>query len=363
MAVADIRVVEPDAGKRKADASTIVVRQMSGDDAPDWDRFVFAADGGTFFHRAGWCRIFREIFRLRPHYLLAERGGEIAGILPLVHLRSMLFGNALISAPFCVEGGTIAADAEVRRALDDAALKLFAKTGGSYVEFRSRKASRPDWQVKRDLYADFSKAISGDDNQNLLAIPRKQRAVVRKTLAGPLYGEVDRTSERLFRVYSESVRNLGTPMFPRRYFPALLEAFGSDCDIVMILEEGKPVSGVMNFYFRDSVMPYYGGGTAAARRNGANDLLYWEVMRRAAQRGYRRFDFGRSKANTGAFAFKKNWGFEPTWLEYEYWTKPGTGLPEKNPLNPKYAWFIAAWKRLPLDLANALGPLLIRNLG
>ena len=86
-------------------------------------------------------------------------------------------------------------------------------------------------------------------------------------------------------------------------------------------------------------------------------------MRRAAQRGYRCFDFGRSKANTGAFAFKKNWGFEPNWLEYEYWTRDGGTIPEKNPFNPKYALFIEAWKRLPLPLANLLGPLLIRSLG
>jgi hypothetical protein len=119
----------------------------------------------------------------------------------------------------------------------------------------------------------------------------------------------------------------------------------------------------MNFYFKDTVMPYYGGGSPLARRNGANDFLYWEVMRRAAERGYRRFDFGRSKAQTGAFAFKKNWGFEPQWLEYEYWLRDGAALPNKNPNNPRYRFLIEAWKRLPLPLANLLGPLLIRGLG
>jgi FemAB-related protein (PEP-CTERM system-associated) len=340
-----------------------MVRPMTQSDSAAWDDFVLGAAGGTFFHRAGWLAIFDKVFGLRPHFLLAERSGKIVGILPLVHQKSLLFGNALIAAPFCVEGGPLAQDGEALSALDDAAIALMERTGASYIEFRSRKALRRDWQVKNDLYATFSRPLAADDKTNLLAIPRKQRAVVRRTLESSLVSEVDNDTDRLFRVYSESVRNLGTPMFPRRYFSALKRAFGNDCDIVVIVDDGKPVSAVMNFYFRDLVMPYYGGGTPAARRNGANDFLYWEVMRRAAGRGYRCFDFGRSKAQTGAFAFKKNWGFEPQWLEYEYRLKTGTILPSKNPSNPRYALLIAAWKRLPLPLANFLGPLLIRGLG
>jgi FemAB-related protein (PEP-CTERM system-associated) len=342
---------------------TTVVRAMSDADQTEWNNFVFGAHQATFFHRAEWRTIFEHVFHLKTHYLIAERGGQIVGLLPLVHQRSLLFGDALVAAPFCVEGGPLAKDTQARDALDQAALQLFERTRARYVEFRSRNACRPGWQVRRGLYADFSRPLSADDQENLRAIPRKQRAVVRKTLTGNLISEIDSQPDRLFRVYSESVRNLGTPMFPRRYFSVLLQSFGSDCDIVAVLDDGSPVSAVMNFYFKDGVMPYYGGGTAAARANGANDFLYWEVMRRAAERGYRRFDFGRSKFGTGSFAFKKNWGFEPSWLEYEYWMRPGTALPEKNPLNPKYALFIAAWKHLPVPLANALGPFLIRNLG
>src|SRR5579864_1445034 len=207
--------------------SSTTVRPMVEADVIGWDKFVFAAGGGTFFHRAGWRKIFADIFRLRPHFLLAERRGQIVGVLPLVHQRSMLFGNALIAAPFCVEGGPLAADADAQSALDNAALALMAQTGAAYVEFRSRKASRPNWRTKPDLYATFSRRITADDNANLLAIPRKQRAVLRKALAGSLASEVDSKADRLFRVYSESVRNLGTPMFPRRYFAALVEIFGT----------------------------------------------------------------------------------------------------------------------------------------
>ena len=344
-------------------SNPVTIRQAHDEDAAAWDAFVFAAPEATFFHRFGWRGIFRKVFRLSPQYLIAESGGQVLGVLPLVHQKSRLFGNALIAAPFCVEGGPIAIDSETRAMLDRAAISLMHSVNAKSLEFRSRTASRPGWALRKDLYATFARDISSNDDENLKAIPRKQRAVVRKTLAGGLSSYIDENIDAFFRIYSESVRNLGTPVFSKRYFAALRAAFGPDCDVVVIRDDAEPVSAVMNFYFRETVMPYYGGGRAAARRNGANDFLYWEVMRRAAERGYRRFDFGRSKVETGAFAFKKNWGFEPQWLEYEYYLAPGAGLPDKNPNNPKYAALIATWKRLPLPLANLIGPFLIRGLG
>lgn len=357
-------IVDPSLPVTKgSEARSPAVRLAEARDEAAWDAFVQAAPDGSFFHRFAWRDVLRSVFGLDCCYFIAEQDGRVRGVLPLVHQRSLLFGNALISTPFCVEGGPLASDAEAKAALDRAAIDLMTERGAASIEFRSRKASRPDWTTKSDLYATFAREISSDDEKNLLAIPRKQRAVVRKTLQSGLVGETDEDVDRLFRVYSESVRNLGTPVFPKRYFRELRRAFGSDCDIVVIGDGGTPVSAVMNFYFKDTVLPYYGGGTSAARRNGANDFLYWEVMRRAALRGCRRFDFGRSKVGTGAFSFKKNWGFEPQWLEYEYWLRPGEAVPEKNPNNPKYAPLISLWRRLPLPVANFLGPFLVRGLG
>lgn len=335
---------------------------MDERDLAAWDYFVMSRANGTFFHRSGWRAIFRDIFKLDPRYLLAERGSQIVGILPLVFQRSLLFGDGLLAAPFCVEGGPLAVDAETDAGLTAAALALQSETKAPYLEFRSRKATH-GWVVKPDLYATFSRRISHDDQENLTAIPRKQRAVVRKTLENGLVSEVEDGVDDTFRVYAESVRNLGTPVFPKRYFTALRKTFGKDCDTLVVKENGVPVSAVLNFYHGDTVLPYYGGGTKLARRNGANDFLYWEVMRRSAARGYRRFDFGRSKAGTGAFSFKKNWGFVPEWLEYEYHFLPGHGMPDKNPLNPKYSRMIETWKKLPLPVANLIGPWLIRGLG
>jgi len=345
-------------------AGPLKVRNMEEEDASRWDAFVFSRPDGTFFHRIGWRNIFRDVFRLDPRYLLAERGPDIVGVLPLVLQRSLLFGTGLLSLPFCVEGGPLTVDSHADAALTSAALVLQTETGAPYLEFRCRKARpRLGWTSRKDLYATFCRTISPDDKENLQVIPRKQRAVLRKTLESTLRSEVNGNIRDVFDVYAESVRNLGTPVFPKRYFSILRETFGTDCDTMTILDNCVPVSAVLNFYHRDTVMPYYGGGTSLARRNGANDFLYWEVMRHAAARGYRKFDFGRSKFGTGAFAFKKNWGFVPEWLEYEYHFLPGHSMPDKNPLNPKYALLIGAWKKLPLPVANFLGPFLIRGLG
>jgi FemAB-related protein (PEP-CTERM system-associated) len=232
----------------------------------------------------------------------------------------------------------------------------------SQIEMNS-DSTEGGWVTRPDLYVTFRKPIEADHDKNLKSIPRKQRAMVRKGIQNGLRSFTGRDVRQLHGVYAESVRNLGTPVFSRRYLAMLADVFGRDCDILTVLDGDNPIASVMNFYFRDEVLPYYGGGTAFARQRAANDFMYWEVMRRAADRGCRLFDFGRSKLSTGAFDFKKNWGFAPEHLSYRYKLAPGASIPDHNPLNPKYRYFIAAWKRLPLPIANAIGPSIVRGLG
>ncbi|MDO9468210.1 MAG: FemAB family PEP-CTERM system-associated protein, partial [Thiobacillus sp.] len=193
--------------------------------------------------------------------------------------------------------------------------------------------------------------------------PRKQRAMVRKGIKAGLTGQIDADTTRFFEAYSASVHRLGTPVFSRKFFRLLKDEFGDDCEVLTITLDGKVISSVMSFYFRDEVLPYYGGGVDAARAVAGNDFMYWDLMRRACERGLRVFDFGRSKRGTGSFDFKKNWGFEPTPLYYEYCLVTDTDVPEINPLNPKYRLFILAWKKMPLALANVIGPHIVKNLG
>jgi len=347
----------------------ITCRPLDAATAPAWDAFVDAMPAGTFFHRAAWAQVFIRAFGHTPHYVLAERDGAVVGVLPLVHVKTRLFGNSLMSSPFCVYGGPLATDAAAAAALDAYSAALMQRVGAKVTEFRflyplpEGWLNEAEWPTRSDLYVTFRKPIVADDDANMKAIPRKQRAMVRKGIDRGLVSTTSDQVDGLHAIYAESVRNLGTPVFSRRYFRILAEVFRDRMDVVTVLDAGRPVSAVLNFYDRDEVLPYYGGGVAAARGSYANDFMYWEVMRRAAAKGSRLFDFGRSKAGTGAFAFKKNWGFTPAPLQYRYRLTPGAAIPDHNPLNPKYRLFIAAWKRLPVPVANLIGPHIVRGIG
>jgi FemAB-related protein (PEP-CTERM system-associated) len=345
-------------------SGTPVIEPLSVLTQARWDDYVASHPDGTFFHRAAWRSLIERAFGHRTHYVFARRGDLITGVLPLVHLNSRVFGSSLISNAFCVRGGPLATDEESLDLLRQYAVSAMDRLDVDRLEFRLDSPSgSPGWLSRSDVYATFRRPIVADDEQNLKAIPRKQRAVIRKALQSQLSVSHDPDVRRFFRIYSESVRNLGTPVFARKYFELLVEEFADCCEILTVIDDGKPVAAVLSFFFKDEVLPYYGGGTPLARLNGANDFMYWELMRHAARRGCRIYDFGRSKIGTGAYAFKKNWGFPAKPLTYEFRVKEGKQLSDRTPLNPKYAPYIAAWKRLPLPVANLLGPPIVRFLG
>jgi FemAB-related protein (PEP-CTERM system-associated) len=341
---------------------SVCVRPYQASDKARWDEFVARCSNATFFHLAGWERVIAQGLGHRCHYLLAERNGEIEGVLPLAETKSWLFGHSLVSTPCCVYGGVAAVSTDAGDALLGEAVSLARQLKVGLFEARHRERLRPDWPEK-SLYATFRKRISANVEQNLKEIPRKQRAMVRKGVAAGLMSRVTSDVDRLFRLYAESVRNLGTPVFPRRYFKLLLEEFGDSTELSIVLDGRSDVAGVLSFYFRNEVLPYYGGSRPAGRALKANDFMYWDLMCRAAERGVEVFDYGRSKVGSGSFQFKQNWGFLPEPLHYECHLVRAKRIPEVNPGNPKYRRFIAVWKRLPLFAANRFGPMLARHLG
>ncbi len=343
------------------------IERLNSDSTSAWDSFVTEHPDGTFFHLSGWATVLTEAFSHTAHYLYHRSDdGTITGILPLGEVRSWLFGHSLASTPFCVYGGVLATTPEAEAALLTAASKLAEDLKVDFLELRNRQpVDSPiskDWPTK-DLHVTFRKSIEADNEANMMAIPRKQRAMVRKGIKAGLQSEYDSDNQRFFDAYSQSVRNLGTPVFPKPYFDILRRVFADQCDVLTITHEGELVASVMSFYFRDEVLPYYGGGTLMARKLKGNDFMYWELMRRSADRGIRLFDFGRSKQGAGSYSFKKNWGFEPVPMHYQYHLVRSTDIPDINPNNPKYRLFINGWKKLPLPVSRLLGPYLAKNLG
>jgi FemAB-related protein (PEP-CTERM system-associated) len=342
-------------------SQSISIGSLQGGD-PRWDAFVQGSPEATFFHLSAWRGIFEDVLGHRAFYFYAEQAGEIVAVLPLVEIKSLLFGHSLTSLPFCAYGGAVGTPAGVS-VLEAQAELLAHELGVQYVEYRNLQPKHKDWPTQ-DLYVTFRKTIAADEDENLQAIPRKQRAMVRKAIKRDLRSNVDPDVGQFFALYSDNVRRHGTPAMSRRYFAELHRRFGNSCEVLTISDPaGKPVSSVLSFYFRNEVLPYYAGDDVSARGLAANDFKYWELMCHAARRGCTLFDYGRSKVGTGPWSFKRNWGFEPLPLSYEYRLLKTESVPQKNPLNPKYRLFIATWRRLPLPVANLLGPPIAKNLG
>jgi FemAB-related protein (PEP-CTERM system-associated) len=329
------------------------------------DSYVAEHPDSVFFHRPQWSLAVEQGCGQRGHYLVAERpGGGLAGCLPLTDVRSFLFGRALVSTGFGTGGGAIADDGAAGAALLHAAAELADRLGCPALELRGGRF--PDnFAVRDDVYVGFAMDLPEGEEAILKSIKRRHRGVrrARALELGVRIGAGPQDRSDFFRVYGESMRNLGSPVFPPRLFEAMLDLFGEDSDIVTVLNGDEPVASVLNFYFKGIVHPYWGGGTMAARDCFGSELMYFETMCHAARRGCTRFDFGRSKVGSGNHSFKMNWGMEPQPLRYGIRTAPGSAPRDINPLSPKNRLKVEAWKKLPLWASNRLGPLLARGLG
>ena len=337
------------------------------DDCARVDAFVVEHPESTPFHRTAWLTGVAAGTGQKAFCLVAETSlGAIEGLVPAHAIGSSLFGRAMVSSGFAVGGGILANSQGVAERLADAVWDLAQANTCPSVELRGGALPQSSWIIKGDAHANFARALTADDDGELLAIPRKQRAEVRKGLDKGLVVETGNSQRDLdwhYRVYAESVRNLGTPVFPKALMAQVLIAFGDDADILTVLADGKPVASVLSLYHKGAAMPYWGGGLHEARALRANDVMYYALMNHARARGCTAFDFGRSKVGSGAYSFKKNWGFEPQPLSYALRTADGAEPRDINPNSPKYRAKIALWQKLPLPIANLIGPWIAKGLG
>ena len=326
-----------------------------------WDNFVHATADATFFHLSGWQHIISSCGH-QCHYLYATEQGQITGVLPLARVKSVLFGDALISTPFCVYGGALGEPA-VRRFLEQAAKDLAKQLKVQHLELR-HKTPQPNDFITRVQHANFACALADTPEQILADVKKKQRAVIRHSLNEALEYTLDTSVGDFYQTYSESVRNLGTPVFSKAFFNKIVEVFPQHSEILTVRKNGKAVSSVLSFYFRNEVIPYYGGGIQDARQLKSNDFMYYQLMCHARQdKDCSSYDFGRSKIDSGAYQYKKHWGMEATELPYQYHLVTATELPNLSPNNPKYQLFIRLWQKLPLPVSQWLGPMLSKYLG
>jgi len=348
--------------------AALTIKRETIASATEWQAYVRRAPAATFCHLPGWSRVVERAWRHQPHHLHAERGGAWVGLLPLFHVRSRLFGSMLVSAPNAVYGGAVADDPEARRALLAEAKRLAAELRVDYLELRDwqeRGDEAEDPELRRkELYVTFEHPITTDEEALMRSFPRDIRRMIRQGPKHGLTSEVGREEllDEFYEVYATSLRHLGTPVFPKRLFAEFLREFPAECDILAVRQGGRLAAAVMSFYFRDAVLPYYAGAYPEFYRVGVNNFMYWELMRSAAERGFTRFDFGRSKLATGAYEFKHGWGMRERHLPYQYFLVRAKEMPNLNPTNPKFDLLIKAWKRLPLGVTKVIGPRIVKNL-
>ena len=329
----------------------------------EWDEFVEATAAGTFFHLLGWRAVLERAFGFRTHYLAARRDGQLAGVLPLCEAPAGLRGRCLLSLPFAVEAGVCAVDDAARHALDDAALRLAAARGAAHLELRDGLDGGGGFQIRQGTYYRFRRALQPTDDDNFAAIPRKQRRMVRVGQQHGLVASGEPDVRAFHDLYARTMQRLGTPVFSRAYFRLLLDTFPGRCEILIVRAGAQPVAGVLSFLFRDTIMPYYAGSRRESFGLAANDVMYWELMRSACRRGLRQFDFGRSKQGTGAFDYKRHWGFDPEPLRYRVHAGAPHSFSEHSVDDAGVRLLRWGWQRLPLSLTKLLGPPLVRRFG
>jgi FemAB-related protein (PEP-CTERM system-associated) len=348
-------------GAIRASSQAVQVRAFSTSDAATWDEFVQRHPEASFFQLTGWKRVIERTYGYESCYILAVRGSETTGIAPLFYVSDWFAGRRLISVPFGVYGGICADDEESRMLLLQAAKQLSAERRVDFLELRHRRSRIDPGFHPNSLYATFTTSLSTDVDANLKRLPRDTRYMIRKAEKAGLRSETGfQQHETFYRLFAQNLHNHGTPVFPRAFFENLQNEFGNAMDLMTVYSDKTPVSAVLSFYFGATVLPYYAGVAPEAMKLGANNFMYWELMKKAAIAGYRRFDFGRSKKGTGSYAFKTQWSMDVEPLDYEVFLVNRKTVPNFSPANPKFDRAIRIWRRLPLWAANAVGPHIAR---
>ncbi|OGR12270.1 MAG: hypothetical protein A2277_14775 [Desulfobacterales bacterium RIFOXYA12_FULL_46_15] len=327
-----------------------------------WDNYVLAHPQGTVFHLTAWRKVIEISFGHKSYYIMATQQNRICGILPLFEIKSILFGHYFVSVPFAEIGGVLADNPDIEQTLIQNAASITDAHSAQYLELRNRKELQ-GFKTK-SLYYNFRKEISSDLDENLNAIPRKSRAMVRNAIKKDLVSETGHhLLPEFYRILALNYHRLGTPIFSEKFFKNFLIEFGRNADILLVkTKEGQFAAAVLFFIFKDQMIPYYAGSDFIFRNLGPNDFMYWELMKHAVEKKCRIFDFGRSKEGTGSFNFKKHWGFEPEPLSYQYHLAKSTDIPNLSPANPKYQRKIQMWQKMPHIMTRLIGPLIARNL-
>lgn len=336
------------------------VEVFSGTEA-EWDACVHSAPAWTHFQQWRWKPVIEGVFGHDCVYLAArDRTGQVTGVLPLVHARSLVFGDYLISMPFLNYGGPLGDDASVNALVEEAS-EIARARKVDLLELRSRESLPIDASVSNRKITCVLDLTPGDPDSVWRDLDSNVRRKVRhaqKQEFGISFGpdQVD----SFYAVFSRHMRDLGTPTLPRRWFQTLAEQFGDSVWIGCVYSGSRPVAGAFGFQWNGELEVTWVSALRDYHRHYANMLLYWAFIERATAQSLRLFNFGRCTPGSGTHRFKQQWGARDVPL---MWYQPLTGARRAKTPSPNegaFSWGPRVWKRLPLALTNALGPAIVR---
>jgi FemAB-related protein (PEP-CTERM system-associated) len=333
------------------------------DSEREWDDFVTQHPAATAYHTWRWRHIFHRAFNLQTEYLIARREGDVVGVLPLVVFRSWLFGRFAVSLPFVNYGGVIASDDDSARALLGRATDVARDAGLAHVELRHQSRRYPALPCKQHKVA-MTLALPASIDEAWTGLDRKVRNQVRKAEKSGLTiesGGRDLIPD-FYRVFAHNMRDLGTPVYSRRLFEEVCAEFPEAARVFLVKHQQTTVAAGVTLRHRNTVEVPWASSLAAYRAMCPNNLLYWRVIEWAIDNGIPSLDFGRSTPDEGTYHFKQQWGAVPQALYWEYVLVGRPELPDQSPKNPRFSRAIAVWRRLPVGVTRAIGPLLVRNI-
>jgi len=331
-------------------------------DKSSWDHYVNEHPNATIYHSWAIKEVIEKSFSHNTFYIsVMNEQQQIQGVLPLVELKSKLFGHSLVSVPFFNYGGLLASSVEARSKLLEAAINLAKDHNAEHIEFR-------DCQKFTDLPAKEAKVSM------LLNLPKssdilwqnlgtKLRAQIKKAERNHLISKIGKHEllDDFYKVFSQNMRDLGTPVYSKALFSNMLSS-NKAAHIALIYYNDKPVSCGFILGWNNTMEIPWASTLRSANKLDANMKLYWEILKFTIDQGYELFDFGRSSKDANTYKFKKQWGAQPHPLYWHYWLPDNQPLPEINPNNPKFKLMIAVWKKLPVWIANILGPSIVKQL-
>ena len=345
-----------------AEVYGLEVGEMQRDEEGACDRFVESSPHGTFFQLSGWRRVVKSVLGRQCFCLVARRGREIRGVFPIAWTRSRIFGDSLVSLPLAVYGGICASDEESYFALLKAGGEMANRLGVKYLEMRNRTEPFATGLPGRDLYFTFTQDLSPGPDKLLQGLPRDTRYAVRKSLKAGLEWTEDLSEAEFYELYAQSVHRLGTPVFPRELFSRVRAEFPRQTRLFGVRKGTTAIAGVLCFYFRNQVLPYYAGALPEYYKDSPNNFMYWSLIAQSCREGLTEFDFGRSKRETGSYQFKSAWSMKVEPLPYRYHLAKASEVPQMSPVDKKFQLPVAIWKRMPYEWTKIIGPRIIRRI-